>query len=261
MNTQFKHFIIGILALAIFALPVLSVAAAVLAAPAQETPSTTASPENLLRQMSEELKKAGAFRFHAEINFDDVLVSGQKLQYAGAVDVTVRRPDGFYVDYRDDISAKRFWYDGKTGTLLDLVYGKYSKTDLPGDIDSAVDRLQERYDLSLPLADLISSDVFEMINDRAVAWGYIGVHDVEGTPTHHIAITGENADLQVWIQKDGLPLPLKLVVTYKNIAMAPQYQAVLMDWEIGAAVSADTFEPALPQNAQQIEFIIMEGRK
>ena len=47
-----------------------------IAAPAEETPS----PENLLRQMAEELKKAGTYRFHAEINFDEVLVSAQKLQ-------------------------------------------------------------------------------------------------------------------------------------------------------------------------------------
>jgi hypothetical protein len=235
--------------------------AAPLAAHGQNATLAAASPEKLLRQMSEELKNAGTFRFHAEINFDDVLVSGQKLQYAGATDVTVRRPNGIYVDYRDDISAKRFWYDGKTGTLLNLVQAKYSQADLPSEIDAAVDKLQERYDLSLPLADLISSDVFEMIDDRAIAWGYIGVHDVEGTPTHHIAITGENADLQVWIQKDGRPLPLKLVVTYKNIAMAPQYQAVLMDWELGAKIAADTFEPELPKGAQQIEFLVAEVRK
>jgi len=102
-----------------------------LATHAQEAPKTAPSPEKLLRQMSEALKSAGTFRFHAEINFDDVLISGQKLQYAGAVDVTVRRPNGVFVDYRDDISAKRFWYDGKTGTLLDLVHTKYSRADLP----------------------------------------------------------------------------------------------------------------------------------
>jgi hypothetical protein len=232
-----------------------------LAARGQGAPSATPSPEQLLRQMSEELKKAGTFRFHAEINFDDVLISGQKLQYAGAADVTVRQPNGVSIDYRDDISAKRFWYDGKTGTLLDLVHGKYSQADLPGDIDSALDQLLERYELALPLADLISSDHFEMIDGRAIAWGYVGIHDVEGAPTHHVAIVGENADLQLWIQKDGRPLPLKLVVTYKNIPQAPQYQAVLMDWEVGAKVSADTFEPALPEGAQQIEFLVAEGRK
>jgi len=232
-----------------------------LAALGQGAPPATPSPDELLRQMSSELKEAGTFRFHAEINFDDVLTSGQKLQYAGAADVAVRRPNGVAIDYRDDLSAKRFWYDGKTGTLLDVVHGKYSEADLSGDIDSALDRLLERYDLALPLADLISSDHFEMLDDRAIAWAYIGVHDVEGTPAHHVAIVGENADLQLWIQKDGRPLPLKLVVTYKNVPRAPQYQAVLMDWKLGENVSADTFEPTLPKGAQRIEFLVAEGRK
>jgi hypothetical protein len=232
-----------------------------LAAHGQAAPATSPSPEDLLRQMSAELKKAQTYRFHAEINFDDVLRSGQKLQYAGAADLTVRHPDGVYVDYRDDLSAKRFWYDGKTGTLLDLVTSNYSQVDLPGDIDAAVDELQGRYSLALPLADLISSDLFAMIDDRALAWGYIGIHDVEGTPAHHIAILGANADLQIWIQKDGKPLPLKLVVTYKSVPAAPQYQAVLMDWKIGVKASADTFQPALPKGARQIEFLVAEGEQ
>ena len=243
------------------ALVVIVLVAQPITARAEETPLPASAPESLLRKMSEELKNAGSFRFHAEINFDDVLISGQKLQYAGAADVTVRRPDGISIDYRDDLSTKRFWYDGKTGTLLDVAHDVYSKADLPGNIDAAVDRLQERYELALPLADLISSDLFELLEDRALAWGYIGVHDVEGTPTHHVALTGENADLQVWIQKNGKPLPLKLVVTYKNLPMAPQYQAVLMDWKLGASVSDKNFTPTLPKNARQVEFLVMEGRK
>jgi hypothetical protein len=232
-----------------------------IAAFGQSTPSAEPSPEDLLRQMSEELKSAAAFRFHAEINYDEVLISGQKLQYAGAVDVTVRRPNGIYIDYRDDVSAKRFWYDGKTGTLLDVVQAKYSTADLPGEIDAAVDELRARYDLTLPLGTLISSDVFATIEERALAWGYIGVHDVEGTLAHHIAIVGENTDLQVWIQKDGRPLLLKFVVTYKSTPSAPQYEAVLMDWELGAKVAADSFTPALPKGAKKIEFLVVEDRK
>jgi len=232
-----------------------------LAAHSQDAPSAEPSAENLLRQMSEELKSAENFRFHAEINFDDVLISGQKLQYAGAVDVTVRRPNGIYVDYRDDVSAKRFWYDGKVGTLLDVAQAKYSQADLPGDIDAAVNQLQERYAVALPLGDLISSDLFRIIDERAVAWGYIGVHDVEGAPAHHIAVVGENADLQVWIQKDGRPVPLKFVITYKNAPSAPQYEAVLMDWDLEAKIGSGSFEPALPKGAQQIEFLVVEGSK
>ncbi len=232
-----------------------------LAAHGEEAPATAPSPEDLLRRMSEELTKAQTFRFHAEITFDNVLVSGQKLQYAGAADLTVRRPNGIYVDYRDDLSAKRFWYDGKTGTLLEVASGFYSQVELPGTIDAAVDQLEEKYDLRLPLADLISSDLFQRIESKALAWGYIGVHDVEGTPAHHIALLGDDADLQVWIQKDGAPLPLKFVVTYKTVPQSPQYEAVLMDWKLDTRVAGDTFRAALPKGARKIEFLVAEGAK
>ena len=228
---------------------------------AEETPLPASAPATLLRQMSEELNNAGAYRFHAEINFDEVLISGQKVQFAGAADVRVRHPDGIFIDYRDDLSAKRFWYDGKTGTLLDVFQDVYSTADLPGGIDAAVDQLQQRYGLALPLGDLISSDVFAVIDSRALAWGYIGVHDVEGTAAHHLAIVGENADLQVWIQEEGRPLPLKIVVTYKNAPMAPQFQAVLMDWEFGTDIAADSFEPDLPEGALKAKFLVVEGSK
>ena len=87
--------------------------------------STTALGENgagakprasdVLRKMTETLQAAKAFSFHAEINFDDVLPSGFKIQYAGAADVLMSKPRGLHVDYRDDVSAKQLWYDGKPG--------------------------------------------------------------------------------------------------------------------------------------------------
>jgi len=67
----------------------------------------------------------------------------------------------------------------------------------------------------------------QMSGELSTAWGYIGIHDVEGTAAHHIAIVGEEADLQIWIREEGRPLPLKIVATYKNDPMAPQFQAVI----------------------------------
>lgn len=84
---------------------------------------------------------------------------------------------------------------------------------------------------------------------------------MEGSLAHHLAIVGQNVDLQLWIQRDGRPLHLKLVVTYKDVPMAPQYQAVLMDWELDAKVATESFQPHLPQGAREVELIVMEGRQ
>ena len=160
------------------------------AAQAQDGASEPPRPEALLRQMSEQLD-AETLRFHAEILFDDLLPSGEKIQLAGALDATVKRPSGVYIDYRDDRSAKRFWYDGKDATLLDVIQNKYATVGLPGEIDAAVAQLQQRYDLTLPLGNLISSDLFEILEKAALAWGYVGIGDVEGTACHHLALVGE----------------------------------------------------------------------
>jgi hypothetical protein len=46
----------------------------------------------LLREMGEYLKDAQQFSFQAEITFDDVLPSGQKIQFGATEDVAVRLP-------------------------------------------------------------------------------------------------------------------------------------------------------------------------
>jgi hypothetical protein len=45
--------------------------------------------------------------------------SDVKLQFAGASDFAVRRPNALAVDYESDLGAKRLWYNGKTLTIFD----------------------------------------------------------------------------------------------------------------------------------------------
>jgi len=80
---------------------------------AQETKAAAPGPvigqqaDRLLRQMSDYLKAAKQFSFHAEISYDDLLPSGQKLQIAATDDVLVRRPDRIYSEYEGETGGKR----------------------------------------------------------------------------------------------------------------------------------------------------------
>ena len=49
--------------------------------------------DELLRDVSDYIAAAESFSFHAEITYDDVLFSGQKIEYGGTLEVAVRRPD------------------------------------------------------------------------------------------------------------------------------------------------------------------------
>ena len=124
----------------------------------------------ILQRACHELASHNAFTFHAEIMFDQVLQSGIKLQFAGALDYAVQRPNQLAVDYESYLGGKRLWYDGKTVTLFDIPCKVYASVPAPGSIDRMMDHMAEVYHLSLPLGDMASGRACEKI-DKHVNFG------------------------------------------------------------------------------------------
>src|SRR5215467_2077722 len=89
------------------------------AASSSAAPAVAERADRLLRQMAEYVGSAQEFIFRADITFDHVLPSGQKLQFSAAEDVVLQRPGRLYVEWNGDLGARQFWYDGKTVTLYD----------------------------------------------------------------------------------------------------------------------------------------------
>src|SRR5208282_5653192 len=124
--------------------------------------------------------------FHAEITFDRVLPSQVKLQFAGAADYAVRRPNGLAIDYESDLGAERFWYNGKTITIFDAPSMTYASTPVPPSIDEMLDRVAEMHNLTIPLADLALSNPCENWSKQILFGSYVGVGDVEGVACNHL---------------------------------------------------------------------------
>ncbi|CAI8767850.1 DUF2092 domain-containing protein [Methylococcus capsulatus] len=209
----------------------------------------------LLRQMGDYLKSAKEFSVHVDALYDDLLASGQKIQLAASDDISVRRPDRFRVRYRTDMGGKRFWYDGKTFTLLDEAHGTYAVEQTPAGIDATLDYLIGRLGFTPPLSDLLYSDPYATLKQHVVFGFQAGMSDVEGTPCHHLAFVGKNVDWQLWIEDGKLPLPRKLVITYKTLPGAPQYMAVLSDWDFATHLPDSAFSAVIPPKADRIGFL------
>jgi hypothetical protein len=82
-------------------------------------PAVAEPADRLIKEMSAYIGSANEFTFHADVSFDHVLPSGQKLQFSAAEDVVLKRPGGLYVEWNGDLGARQFWYDGKSVTLYD----------------------------------------------------------------------------------------------------------------------------------------------
>ena len=85
---------------------------------AQEKPQLEAEAARVLTAALERIEKAKSFTFQAEVTNDAPLPSGQKVQFAGRLEVAVRRPNGFWNMFEGEQRTTRSWYDGKTFTLL-----------------------------------------------------------------------------------------------------------------------------------------------
>ena len=215
------------------------------------------SSRKLLRSMTDYLQAQQAFSFHIETTFE-VFDLGQKLQFAGNADVLVRRPDRMAIDYRDDLSARRVWYNGSHLTLVDPRTNVYASAKAKSNLEDTLDQMESLYGLVMPVSDLLGGDAYSLIASQTIGASYVGLHQVAGTACHHLAFAGESTDLQLWIRDGDSPAPCKLVVDYKDEPGRPEYVVVLTDWEFGAKLADSRFEPEIPDGARRIEFLEIE---
>ena len=235
----------------IFLIAVLLTSGAAAAQDADLSPS----PDELLRSMVTLLKSADAFTVHSEKTFDDVLEDGTKVQYAGASDLAMLRPDGLHINYGDDISAKEFWYDGRTFTLMDHLHNVYVTAPAAPTLPEAISQLQSEYGIFLPLASLLRADPSGAYGEGVESRLYLGIHDVDGVRSHHVLFRGEKIDWQLWIEDGDLPLLRKVVVTYKTLPGSPQDIVVLTDWELHPELDHEDFAADVPDHAIRAAFL------
>ena len=221
---------------------------------APKKPAIDPEAEAVLRQLSEHNKqvKAGVFRLTDTV--DDVQADGRKLQFAHVRVMTVMRPDKLKVETTGDVTNRILWLDGKTLTVLDKDKNVYAQLPDPGTIEHAIDMLQEKYNMSLPAADLLTADVFKSLTEGCDEINYIGLGFVGEEKCHHLAFSRENIDYQMWISTGKNPSTRKMVITYKQLPGQPQYTLQLLKVEEPRKIKDSEFTCEIPKGADKIEF-------
>lgn len=210
--------------------------------------------EKILKQMSKTLGTAEEFSFEAQVEYDDLLTSGQKIQFGGTLKTLVNRPGNIYSEFDGDLAETKIWIAENKATVLDVDHNFYGELDITGSMDEAMDDMMENYDFSLPLADIIHTDTYGSLTGTTVDGIVAGQAVINGTKCTHLVFVGQEADWQLWVSEEETALPCKLLITYKNIKNAPQYQATFTDWNLSPEFSEASFKPVLPEGAEQIDF-------
>lgn len=220
---------------------------------AKPAPAIDPAVMEILDRTGDYLEDVKTFSLTAEVWQDVLGPTGTKIQLAKTVRLDLRRPDRLHLAISTTAPTRSFWYDGKTFTLMDHRNNHYGVVKVDDEIDDALEDLNEKYGITLPIDDLLRSRIFGGAGQKCVAAQMQGPAIVLGRVCQHVSLQGENIDWQVWIEEGAKPLPRKVVITYKLEAGSPQYTMMFNDWEIGTALGDFVFKFAPPLGATQIK--------
>lgn len=217
-------------------------------------PVVAEAADRLLKEMAAYIGSAEQFTFHADISFDHVLPSGQKVQFSSIEDVALKRPRGLYVEWNGDLGARQFWYDGSSITLYDPSTVFYASESAPAQLDQMLENLLPRLNFSPPLADLLYSDPYKAVRGN-LQYGFdLGQNNVGGRSCRTFAFVEKDIDWQIWIENGPQLTPCKLVITYKTQPAQPQFSAVFSDWDFAPRIADAVFTPELPPGTEKVPF-------
>jgi hypothetical protein len=144
-------------------------------------PAVAPEADRLIKELGAYIGSADRFVFHADVIFDHVLPSGQKLQFSAAEEVVLQRPGRLYVEFGMAISGPgNFWYDGKSVTLFDPATPFYASASAPPNIDDMLNQLVPKLNFSPPLADFLYRDPYQVVRGN-IQYGFdLGQTNVNG---------------------------------------------------------------------------------
>ncbi len=178
-------------------------------------PAAAAKPDGdkILRQACSQLAAAKQFTFTAHREIDASLIVGSVAAQAADVTVAVVRPGKVMATSESDKGERKLYADGKNFTLVDVKMNLYATVPMPGTIDALVDKIDQKYGFTPPLAEFTLSDPYKEFRRQATKVAYVGQETshsgflgLNTTESDHLELTGNGVKTEVWIGTTGPPL-------------------------------------------------------
>ena len=212
-----------------------------------------AHAKDMLKAMSEYLAAQKMISFGYDSNLEVVTKDRQKLLFASSGSAVLSRPDKIRATRDGGFANVEMIFDGKTLTLLGKDANLYTQAEMPGDIDHLISQLRDKFQRPVPGADLLASDVYDVLMDGVTDVKDLGSGVIGGVECDHLAFRAEEVDWQVWIAHGPNPYPCRYVITSREVDQGPQYSVQVRDWKAGSEVLIDDFVFVNSTDAKKVE--------
>jgi hypothetical protein len=199
-----------------------------------------------------------SFSYTAVMGYEAVQDSGLRLEFGATRKVTVNRPNRARIEAQRRDGGKRLVIiDGKQISVFDENEKVYATVPKEGTLTEIIDYFIDDLQMPLPLAELASDDLPEVLTERVTFGRTIGESIIAGILCDNLVLQNDEADVQLWIEKGKKPLLRRVVITYKNEPGEPQFWAQFIEWDLSPDVDDKQFTFQPPADANRIIFAPM----
>ena len=213
----------------------------------------------VLKGMTDYLGSQQTFAMHTENTYEDVLETGQKIQFGFSSSIVAQRPDKLRAKRWDGQSKRLFIYDGETLSMYDKGHDLFARVSAPDNIDDFLFFARDSLDLVPPAGDMVFSNAFELLTASITSGFVVGKAVIGGVSCTHLAFTTPVVDWQVWIADGDTPLPYKYVLTTRDDPAQPQFITMISDWNTNPKIEDGMFDFEPPATATEIDIVRVEA--
>jgi hypothetical protein len=128
----------------------------------------------VLQFMSDYLARTQAFSVNADIDFEVVARTGQKLQFSSYASLVMQRPRGLFIQRRGPLADAEIFFNGSQITLFGRRINAYAQIPLSGTTDDAIRTVEAQTGLPFPGADLMFSNPYAVLMEGVESSAYLG---------------------------------------------------------------------------------------
>jgi len=166
------------------------------------------------------------------------------------ISVEVDRPDHLRTDVRGDVRNRTTYLNNGIYTIYDHDKNMYTNIKVPKGIDGALDKLYEKYQVSMPLAQLLYKHMGNRMK-RGYRSKNFGIVDLNGEKCNYIAFSDRYKEVHVWISASDKPL-IKHFVVKDKVKNNNTYNEATIVWRDSKSISSSDFLFKKPKNAVEV---------
>ncbi len=213
----------------------------------------TGDAKSILKAMSDYVSSQPTVELTFDSDIEVITPQLEKIQFTSSGQAMLKRPNKLRAHRVGGYADVTLYFDGETARVYSEGINGYAQFPAPGTVDQLIEALRAGHGVSLPGADFLLSNPYQVLVPDILEAKYMGRGVIDGLACEHLAFRNFDTDWQLWVEVGECPIPRKLVITSKTINSAPQYTFRIKSWKTDVEPADEVFTFTPPVDAVPLD--------